>query len=127
MRLIVAVSLCLALLACQPRESAVNSLMRGVPETVKGVSASGAEPAPEALNLQLPREYDSTQINAWELDARGRYRVGEWFSAGGVAQGSRFKVKSKLLLKESKELKRSFSSYAENVNGAEIGFEYKTR
>ncbi|WP_373088579.1 hypothetical protein [Zhongshania sp.] len=136
MRLVVIVGLCHVLTACQAREP-VQSV---VPLARKQIVEEGAvlakeSPSPRGsaavpipvLDLSLPRAAGTVIQDSWGDGARNRYRVGEWFNAGARREEARLKVKSKLLIKEAAVSEYSFSSFADSVNGAEVGFEYKTR
>jgi hypothetical protein len=136
MRLIVTGFLLGGLLACQARETPLGVLPAGKSSTSESsVELSVDKPAQsgmaiasqvQTLNLSLPPMPVNSDGTEW-LDDKPYYQVAEWFKGSSKAVESRLKIKSKLLLKEQSEFKGSVSAYAENVSGAEVGFEYKTR
>ncbi|MBB5188431.1 hypothetical protein HNQ57_002713 [Zhongshania antarctica] len=136
MRLVVIVGLCHVLMACQAREPALSGMpvereqvvqkMVVLEEKSPSSIASAAAPL-QTLDLSLPRVPDVGVQDVWDDVTRSRYGVGGWFNASAGREDARLKVKSKLLLKEAVESEYSFSSFADSVSGAEVGFEYKTR
>jgi hypothetical protein len=136
MRLVVIVGLCHVLTACQARESVQSVMPVAGKQIVEKVAVLAEEsPSPRGsavvpipvLDLSLPRATGTVIQGIWDDGARSRYRVGEWFNTDARREDARLKLKSKLLLKEATESAYSFSSFADSVNGAEVGFEYKTR
>jgi hypothetical protein len=79
------------------------------------------------LDLSLPKDLDGDVQNFGEENSR--YGVQDWFDQPSQSEEQRLKIKTKLRMKEGAEFDRnsSFSSYGESVDGAEMGFEYKTR
>jgi hypothetical protein len=135
MRLVVIVGLCHVLTACQARESVQSVMPVAGKQIVEKVVLAEESPSPRGsavvpipvLDLSLPRATGTVIQDIWDDGARSRYRVGEWFNTDARREDARLKLKSKLLLKEATESAYSFSSFADSVNGAEVGFEYKTR
>lgn len=140
MRLLAVVFLFGGLLACQSRESpprGLNALAipskvekpeaANLAESAEGSVSAGPEAWALNLSLDLLVPLDIGGAEAWGDETQSRYQVGEWFRSSAGGEESRLKMKPKLLLKEQSKFKGSVSAYADNVNGAEVGFEYKTR
>ncbi|CAA0089714.1 Uncharacterised protein [Zhongshania aliphaticivorans] len=96
------------------------------PPAEAAIPVKTAEPV--VLDLSLPKDIH-TNVEDWQEDEAGRYGVGEWFDKSDKKEEGRLKVKPKLRLKEGAEFSKdsNISSYGESVDGAEMGFEYKTR
>ncbi|WP_373077954.1 hypothetical protein [Zhongshania sp.] len=132
MRAVLILAILSVLLACQQGERAAESQSAKIAPMPtappkKTVRAGQEDNHPQALNLGLPAERGGVDLARWSGDISGRYRTAEWFNAEGSKENSRLKIKSKLLLKESRDGEASLSAYADAIGGAEIGFEYKTR
>ena len=87
-------------------------------------------PAPnvEVLDLSLPADAGG-KVQDWGDDGKGRYGVSTWFDQSKQADEQRLKLKTKLRMKEGAEFDKNsdLSGYGDSVDGAEMGFEYKTR
>lgn len=94
--------------------------------TVPPVAETGVKKQP-VLDLSLPGDLQG-DVQDWE-EEKSRYGAEDWFEQTGQSEEQRLKIKTKLRMKEGAEFDRnsSFSSYSESVDGAEMGFEYKTR
>ncbi|CAA0078930.1 hypothetical protein [Zhongshania aliphaticivorans] len=79
------------------------------------------------LDLSLPSDLQD-DVQNWG-EEKSRYGVEAWFEQSGQSEEQRLKIKTKLRMKEGAEFDRNsnFSSYGDSVDGAEMGFEYKTR
>ncbi len=83
----------------------------------------GVQQAP--LDLSLPPEAVVSEDFPGD-EATERYGVGQWFE-GKPKEESRLKFKSKIHLKEEAGLESGLDNYDKSIEGAEMGFEYKTR
>jgi hypothetical protein len=96
-----------------------------VASEAKVAAASDISPA---LDLSLPVGVygDVPDLSSTDKD---RYGVEAWFEQSGANEGQRFKMKAKLRVKEGAEFDKNsdVSSFGDSVDGAEMGFEYKTR
>jgi hypothetical protein len=107
--------------------SVVESAM---PTEQKASKVKGARPpeSPEVLDLSLPAGMHG-DVPDLSSSGKGRYGVEAWFDQSGTDEGQRFKMKTKLRIKEGAQFDKNsdIGSYGDSVDGAELGFEYKTR
>jgi hypothetical protein len=94
---------------------------------------SSESSAPESksevtLDLSVPRESQS-EVRDWQSDEGGRYGVESWFDQKSNEDDKRLTLKTKLRMKDGVEFDKNsnLSNYGDSVDGAEMGFEYKTR
>lgn len=97
----------------------------------QSASKTGGATAPsssQALDLSLPAGVHG-DVPDMISSGKGRYGVEAWFDQSSRHEERRFKMKTKLLMKEGAEFDKNsdISSYRKSVDGAEMGFEYKTR
>lgn len=94
---------------------------------LKGKDVAAPDSAP-VLDLSLPAGAQG-DVSDLSDSGKGRYGVGSWFDQSGRNEEQRFKMKTKLRLKKGAEFDKNsdISSYGDSVDGAEMGFEYKTR
>jgi hypothetical protein len=96
-----------------------------VASEAKVAAASDISPT---LDLSLPVGVrgDVPDLSSPDKD---RYGVEAWFEESEANEGQRFKMKAKLRVKEGAEFDKNsdVSSFGDSVDGAEMGFEYKTR
>jgi hypothetical protein len=78
---------------------------------------------PVPLDLSLPAA-ESRGLDGWRGEQQGRYGVKAWF-AKKQGEEARLKMKTKVILKEDATMEKAMNNYAESVDGAEVGFEYK--
>lgn len=97
-----------------------------ITESTSPVSASAPNAA--VLDLSLPADTGG-KVQDWGDDGKGRYGVSTWFDQSKQTDEQRLKLKTKLRMKEGAEFDKNsdLSSYGDSVDGAEMGFEYKTR
>ncbi|MEX1665782.1 hypothetical protein [Zhongshania arctica] len=116
-----------------PDVSAVNTgsvVESEMPAEQEGSKPKGATPpeSPQALDLSLPAGVHG-DVPDMSGSEKGRYGVEAWFDQSETDEEPRFKMKTKLRMKEGTEFDKNsdISSYGQSVDGAEMGFEYKTR
>lgn len=116
-----------------PDVSAVNTgsvVESEMPTEQEASKAKGATPlkSPQVLDLSLPADMHG-EVPDLSSSGEGRYGVEAWFDQSGTDEEPRFKMKTKLRMKEGTEFDKNsdISSYGQSVDGAEMGFEYKTR
>lgn len=110
-----------------------DSLPPAIAENIKQKKPTDPPPAKvgvkkqPVLDLSLPSDLQG-DVQDWE-EEKSRYGAEDWFEQTGQSEEQRLKIKTKLRMKEGAEFDRnsSFSSYGDSVDGAEMGFEYKTR
>jgi hypothetical protein len=78
---------------------------------------------PVPLDLSLPAA-ESKDVEGWQGEQQGRYGVKAWF-AKKQGEEDRLKMKTKVILKADATMEKAMNDYAESVDGAEVGFEYK--
>lgn len=103
----------------------------GKVDDTKESSAQLSAPEPtrdKELDLSLPSDM-TADAKDWEEVEKGRYGVESWFEQSGQSEDKRLKLKTKLRMKDGAEFDKSsnLSNYGDSVDGAEVGFEYKTR
>ena len=135
--------LCFAVVACSEKTEQNNALWHEVPVNTKDeVIITAEEPslaktplAPSVSQAQLATPLDLSlpaserpDIQDWNAQDKSRYGVDTWFEHE-PSEESRLKLKTKLLIKEGAQFDKNtkFSGYSDSVDGAEMGFEYKTR
>lgn len=120
-------------ISVSPEPEHHDSLPPAIAENNKQKKSTDSPPAEvgikkqPVLDLSLPSDLHG-DVQDWE-EEKGRYGAEDWFEQTGQSEEQRLKIKTKLRMKEGAEFDRnnSFSSYGDSVDGAEMGFEYKTR
>ncbi|MBW2939268.1 hypothetical protein KXJ70_00650 [Zhongshania sp. CAU 1632] len=117
----------------QEQKSNVIVVKQGSVEAKKPIVSVPAIPASvtssqelKPLDLSLP---SSEKLNTqdWNTQQESRYGVETWFEEN-KSEERRLKLKTKLRIKEGAEFDKNskLDAYGDSVDGAEMGFEYKT-
>ena len=117
----------------QEQDSGLIEVKQGSVEAKEAMVSVPAIPPPvtssqelKPLDLSLP---SSEKLNTqdWNAQQESRYGVETWFEEG-KSEERRLKLKTKLRIKEGAEFDKNsnLGSYGDSVDGAEMGFEYKT-